>query len=110
MAKKEEDAASQMVDLEASTTVVDAKTEVQPIDVGKYTKPKLGREKKAATREPNDHTKEFVYMLDEALRHENRLMTKSKDNEVNAIYKALKLGLMHAFPYRHQRMLGLIYS
>jgi hypothetical protein len=48
--------------------------------------------------------------LDEALRRGNHLTTKTKENEVNAIYQALETGLLHAFLYKKQRLLGVIHS
>lgn len=51
-----------------------------------------------------DPSKELVLSLDEALLRGNKLMTKTKDNEVDAIYTALESKLSHAFSYKKQRL------
>lgn len=49
-------------------------------------------------------------MLEKALLRGKKLMTKTKDNKVDAIYKALEGRLIYAFPYKHRQILRLIYS
>jgi len=56
------------------------------------------------------HGKELIFSLDEALSRGNRMSTKTKDIEIDAIYKALEAGLGHAFPYRKRRLPGVIPS
>lgn len=51
-----------------------------------------------------------MYTLDKALLHGNKLTTKTKDNEVGVIYKALDSGLIITFPYRKWQIPRLIYS
>ena len=108
--RKRKDAEAQAADSEAAATSVDAGTQAQPADAGESSRPKRNRGKKAPAGEHTDGPKELVYTLDEALLRGNRLTTKTKDVEVDAIYKALEAGLMHAFPYRHRRIPGLIHS
>jgi len=52
----------------------------------------------------------ITFTLNEAMSRGNHLMKKTKDNEVNAIYQALEFGLLHAFPYKKWRLLGVIQS
>jgi hypothetical protein len=54
--------------------------------------------------------KELKLSLDDALSRGNRLSTKTKDEEVNSIYKALEEGLGHAFLYEKWRLSGVIPS
>jgi hypothetical protein len=54
--------------------------------------------------------KKLELSLDEALSRGDRLSTKTKDDEVNAIYKALEAGLGHAFPYKNRTLPGAIPS
>lgn len=61
------DVATQIVDSKAAATSMDIGTNTQPTHVGESNKPKWGREKKTAPREPINGTLELVYMLDEAL-------------------------------------------
>lgn len=64
---------------------------------------------KAKEKEKGDSSKrEIVFSLDEALLRGNKLTTKTKADEVDAVYKALELGLAHAFPYRKRRLPGVI--
>ena len=108
--KKRKDAAAQAAASDAAGTSVDAATDPRPSDVGESSRPKRVRGKRAAAGEGTDGPKELVYTLDEALLRGNKLTTKTKDVEVDAIYKALEAGLMQAFPYRHRRIPGLIHS
>jgi len=108
--RKRKDAAAQAVGSEAGASSVDAGTDAQQTDAGDSSRRKRIRGKKSAAGEPSDGPKELVYTLDEALLRGNKLTTKTKDAEVDAIYKALETGLMHAFPYRHRRIPGLIHS
>lgn len=72
--------------------------------------PKRVREKRAVAGEPIDGPKELGYTLNEALVRGNKLMTKTKDNKVDVIYKALEAILMHAFFYTHRQIPRLIHS
>jgi hypothetical protein len=67
-----------------------------------------GSSKKRKTKEKASPSKALVFSLDEALARGNRLSTKTKDNEVEAIYKALDAGLSHVFPYKKHRLPGVI--
>ena len=73
-------------------------------ETGEGSKPKRKGKGKAAVG------KELRLSLDDALSRGNRLSTKTKDDEVNAIYKALEEGLGHAFPYKKRRLPGVIPS
>lgn len=90
--RKRKDVASQMVELKAIAIAMDAKTKVPCMDVGASSKPKWDRENKSATEEPNRNTKKLVYIFYEILQLGNKLTTKMKENGVDIIYKALKLG------------------
>lgn len=79
---------------------------------GESSRPQRGKGKgKAKEKDKGDSSKrELVYSLDEALLRGNKLTTKTKAEEVDAVYKALDLGLAHAFPYRKRRLPGVIQS
>jgi len=51
-----------------------------------------------------------VLTLDEALVKGNKLITKTKENEVEVIYEALEHGLADAFPYKKTQIPGIIHS
>ena len=108
--RKRKDAAAQAAGSEGAAPSVDAATDPRPSEAGESSRPKRVRGKRAAAGEIIEGPKELVYTLDEALLRGNKLTTKTKDVEVDAIYKALEIGLMHAFPYRHRRIPGLIHS
>ena len=74
------------------------------VETGSPSKPKRKGKGK------DDPNRVLKLTLDEALRRGNHLTTKTKDNEVNAIYQALETGLLHAFPYKKQRLPGVIPS
>jgi len=42
----------------------------------------------------------IILRIEEALVKGNKLTTKTKDDKVNTIYKALEYGLSRAFPYK----------
>ncbi len=55
-------------------------------------------------------SKTALLTLDDALARANKLSTKTKDDEVEAIYKALDAGLSRLFPYKKHRLPGVIHS
>jgi hypothetical protein len=72
------------------------------VEAGSPSKPKRKGKGK------DDPNKVLKLTLDEALSRGNHLTMKTKDNEVTAIYQALETGLLHAFPYKKQRLPGVI--
>lgn len=75
---------------------------VEAHDAGEGSKPK--RKAKVSKDKP------LILSLDEALIRGNRMSSKTKEEELDAIYKALESGLSSAFPYKKKRLPGVIPS
>jgi len=79
-------------------------------DMAETEDPEAGEGSRPKQKAKAAHGKELVLTLDEALSRGNRMSTKTKDTEIDAIYKALESGLRHAFPYRKRRLPSVIPS
>ena len=69
-----------------------------------------GSKRKRKGKDKANPNKEINFTLDEALLRGNELTTKTKDNEMEAIYEALDARLSHAFLYRKHRLSSVILS
>jgi hypothetical protein len=48
--------------------------------------------------------------IDEALRHGDKLSTKTRPQDIDKIYRALEIGLVDCFPYKKNRIPGSFHS
>jgi hypothetical protein len=60
------------------------------------------KKSKAKAKEADD----VVLDIDEALRREDKLSTKTRPQNIEKIYRALKIGLADCFPYKKNRISG----
>jgi hypothetical protein len=64
------------------------------------------RKLKAKAKESDD----FILDIDEALRHRDKLSTKTRPQDIDKIYRTLKIGLADCFSYKKNRILGSFHS
>jgi hypothetical protein len=53
---------------------------------------------------------DFILDIDEALRHRDKLSTKTRPQDIDKIYRTLKIGLADCFSYKKNRILGSFHS
>jgi hypothetical protein len=61
---------------------------------------------KAKAKESDD----VILDIDEALKHGDKLSTKTRPQDIDKIYRALEIGLADCFPYKKNRIPGSFHS